>query len=271
MKEIEDVVITQIRRGEAFALNDLLAVEEPLEMRLVYRDSTGEVLRRSVAVTMRTPGKDSALVRGFFISEKIIGAEDIVRIEEGENIVTVFTKDRAQVEVSKLSRNFFMTSSCGVCGKATLEDLKIGGFKKIVHTKKINIGIVLAIPPRSLERQKVFQKTGGLHAASAYTYDGQFIAIAEDVGRHNAFDKLIGALLEQGQNCSDCIVFLSGRVSFELVQKAVSLGVPFLASVGAPSSLAVQTAKAFNLGLIAFIRKERANIYSGFEYMDLSS
>ncbi len=264
MKEIKKVQIMKYASGKRLETEDCVAVEEPLEMRLVF-DRNGESIRRSVAVTMRTPGNDSDLVRGFFIGEKIIEKDEIENIEVGENIVTVFAKQGVDIHDAKFTRNFFMTSSCGVCGKAALDDLTLSGFEKIVHTRQIQISMLLELSHRSLEKQWIFEKTGGLHAASAFTCDGDFLAIAEDVGRHNAFDKLLGILIANDHRFEDTVIFLSGRVSFELVQKAISFRVPFLAAVGAPSSLAIQTAEAFNVGVAGFLGENRVNIYSGFD------
>ncbi len=262
MKDIKKIQIQKILGDERFAKEDVVAVEEPLEMQLVY----GEMkTQRSVAVTMRTPGNDKDLVRGFFVGEKILDSEEIQKIEVGDNIVRVFTKPGVEIHDAKFTRNFFMTSSCGVCGKAALDDLTLGGFERIQHNRKLAVSLIRELPDRSRERQEIFHQTGGLHAASAFTCEGDFLAIAEDVGRHNAFDKLIGMLIYENHNFENTVVLLSGRVSFELVQKAVSFGIPFLVAVGAPSSLAVETAEAFNVSLAGFLRKERMNIYTGFE------
>jgi FdhD protein len=254
--------------------SDAVATEEPLEIRIHY---VGNDYLSSV--TMRTPGNDFELATGWLLAEGIVRRhDDVTRMaycvdrEVGEkqryNIVNVHLNTDVERDLGSLERNFFTTSACGVCGKAGLDQLA---------TKATRIDSGLSIPPetiRSLPKklrpaQGVFERTGGLHAAGLFDSSGTLLGIREDVGRHNALDKLLGwALLEKMLPLSDCIVVVSGRASYELAQKCVVAGVPMMCAVSAPSSLAIQVADDFNMTLIGFLRDERFNVYAGVERIE---
>ena len=235
---------------------DLLAVEEPLQIRLGDRD---------VAITMRTPGNDDELAAGFLFTEGILThAAQIGKIECGENVVTV--RPAIGAELSALpERNFYMTSSCGVCGKTSIDALHAAGCSSPPReTPRVDADTIRRLPDLLRPTQPVFARTGGLHAAGLFDASGNLQCVREDVGRHNAVDKLVGrALLDGGIPLSDSILLVSGRASFELVQKALMAGIPVLAAVGAPSSLAVETALRFGMTLAGFVRDGRFNVYSG--------
>jgi len=252
---------------------DLLAVEEPLEIRLGFGPAGGRE-QRSLAVTMRTPGHDLELVLGFLLTEGIIQRyEEVESIhhcaqvrhaEEEENVVRVELASGVMPDMEKLQRNFYVTSSCGVCGKSSIEALNTACAPVPDDGLVIPAGVIEQLPGRLLEHQAVFAHTGGLHAVALFDRSGRVILVREDVGRHNALDKIIGAsLLQKSLALSGAIVLVSGRASFELVQKAVVAGIPVLAAVGAPSSLAVDLARHYGLTLLGFVRDGRFNIYCG--------
>lgn len=254
------------------SLTDALAVEEPLEIRLGLVEN-GKFTHRAVSITMRTPGNDFELAAGFLFTEGILQNPDQIKtikhcgkFPNNQNTVRLDLIESADVNLDKLTRNFYTTSSCGVCGKSSLEALTVSGAKKIDENISLRVSAetIHALPKKLLENQTVFGATGGLHAAALFDNSGNLIELREDVGRHNAVDKLIGArFLEKALPISDNILFLSGRASFELIQKAVVAQIPIVCAVGAPSSLAVEAAKDFNITLLGFVRDERFNIYSG--------
>ena len=236
---------------------DLLAVEEPLQIRIG---------QRNIAITMRTPGHDAELAAGFLFTEGIVHtAAEIERIESGDNIATVALAPQVELDAARLERNFYMTSSCGVCGKASIEALESAGCTILPReTPSVSESVIRSLPDKLRGDQAVFERTGGLHAAGLFSAEGNLIALREDVGRHNAVDKLVGrALLDGRVPLSRHVLMVSGRTSFELVQKAVMAGIPILAAVGAPSSLAVKTALRFGMTLIGFLRDARFNVYAG--------
>lgn len=255
-------------------LTDTLAVEEPLEIRLGLVDN-GKFTHKAVSITMRTPGNDFELAAGFLFTEGILQNPDQIKtikhcgkFPNNQNTVRLDLTENPEVNLDKLTRNFYTTSSCGVCGKSSLEALTVSGAKAIDEniSLKVSSEIIHELPEKLLENQTVFGATGGLHAAALFDVSGNLTALREDVGRHNAVDKLIGAkFLENALPLNDRILFLSGRASFELIQKAVMAQIPVICAVGAPSSLAVEAAKEFNLTLLGFVRDERFNIYSGTE------
>ncbi len=251
---------------------DTLAAEEPLEIRLLWWED-GQERRQSIAVTMRTPGDDFELAVGFLHGEGIVTSrEDVVDVswcmDEDEpqtfNIVTVTLRPDIPFDVSRLDRHFYTTSSCGICGKATLEALEVQGCSPLPPGPTVDPAVIQALPAALRRSQEVFERTGGLHAAGLFDRDGALLALHEDVGRHNALDKLIGAQLMAG-NCplDGCLLLLSGRASFELLQKALVARIPIVAAVGAPSSLAVSLAESFNITLAGFVRKDGFNVYTG--------
>jgi FdhD protein len=256
-----NIITAPVRKvGEDFAVTeqDLLAVEEPLEIR---------VGGRVAAVTMRTPGDDRELAAGFLFTEGILDrAGQVATIEEtARNLVEVTLASDAAVDLSRLERHFYVSSSCGVCGKASIEAVyALGCIAPPRGEPSVDASIVRALPAKLRSTQAVFERTGGLHAAGLFDAAGELLAVREDVGRHNAVDKLIGAEFLAGRTpLHDRILMVSGRTSFELVQKALVAGVPMLAAVGAPSSLAVELALRFGMTLAGFVRDGRFNLYSG--------
>jgi len=239
--------------GPISPAQDVLAVEEPLQIRANGRD---------LAITMRTPGNDGELAVGFLFSEGMVKSRaDVLSIECGEN--TVDLKLGVDVDVT---RNFYATSSCGVCGKASIESLRAAGCSMVAPGARVNREVIPRLPESLRASQSAFEHTGGLHGAALFDAQGSLETTREDVGRHNAVDKLIGAALLAGRLPLDGrILMLSGRASFELVQKAAMAGIPVVAAVGAPSSLAVETARRFGITLLGFVRDGRFNIYSGIE------
>jgi FdhD protein len=245
---------------------DLLAVEEPLEIRLADR---------TVAITMRTPGNDFELAAGFLFNEGIIESSHQIRDigwskasknpRQASNSVTVEVQAGVEIDYARLERHFYTTSSCGVCGKASIEALQMQGCPVLPRDSPvIDASLIYGLPQVLRAEQAVFERTGGLHAAALFNSSGELALLREDVGRHNAVDKLIGAeVLANRTPLHDSLILVSGRASFELVQKALMAGIPILAAVGAPSSLAVETAQRFHMTLLGFVRGERFNIYSG--------
>ena len=253
---------------------DHVAVEEPLEIRLGYSTPDGRAAR-SVSITMRTPGDDQQLAAGFLYTESIVKrASDITSIDPcgppapdsgNHNVVRVELGPNVEVDLGRLQRHFYTTSSCGVCGKTSLDALRVIGAESMHDNDLAFDKRVLTTVPDSLRAaQDTFEKTGGLHAAAAFSSKGDLIVTMEDVGRHNAVDKVIGSLLlEDRLPASDLGLIVSGRASFELMQKTLIAGMPLLAAVSAPSSLAVQLAQDFDMTLIGFLRGDTFNIYSG--------
>jgi FdhD protein len=237
---------------------DVLAVEEPLEIR---------VGSRSLSVTMRTPGHDLELAAGFLFAEDIIGSASQIRgiANSGTNIVVVELSPDVVITPAQSQRGFMMTSACGVCGKESLESLAANRCPVLPPgSLKIDAGVIHRLPQELRQRQDVFESTGGLHAAALFNSRGELDSLREDVGRHNAVDKLVGhALLRFHTPLRDSVMLVSGRASFELVQKAAMAGVPVLAAVGAPSSLAVATAERCGMTLIGFLRNGGFNVYNG--------
>jgi len=252
---------------------DLVAVEEPLDIRVGYvRDGKRDA--RTLSITMRTPGHDFDLAAGFLFSEGII--QNVCQISgirfcgvpapgsTQRNVVRVDLTADAVFDFQRLERHFYTTSSCGVCGKTSLEALQTTcDPSPIIDDLVISRNLIQEMPGQLRKAQSVFDQTGGLHASALFDVDGNIISIREDVGRHNALDKLIGAeLMKSNMPLSNFLLLVSGRASFELVQKAVMARIPVLAAVGAPSSLAVELATRFNVTLLGFVRESRFNIYS---------
>lgn len=257
-------------------VEDWVAVEEPLEIRLGYGTPEGRTAS-SVSVTMRTPGNDVELAVGFLYSESIIhSAADLANVEHcgpvapdtgNHNIVRVELADGVAVDLGRLQRHFYTTSSCGVCGKSSLDALRITGAEPLnTHTAKFGKDVLIKMPHELRARQEAFTRTGGLHAAAAFDSQGEIVVVHEDVGRHNAVDKVVGTLLMRNLlPASKLGLIVSGRASFELLQKTLLAGCPLLAAVSAPSSLAVQLANEFNVSLVGFLRGDTFNIYSAGE------
>jgi FdhD protein len=247
---------------------DTLVVEEPLEIRLDPQSA-------SLAVTMRTPGDDFDLVVGFLYNEGILRCRsDLVGLRycddtksaggKSQNVISVNLAGNAEIDFSTLQRYFFMSSSCGVCGKASINSLRQRGARTVVDSFKLDASVLYGLPERLRSAQKNFAATGGLHAAALFDGQGTLLRVREDIGRHNALDKLIGALiLADKLPLSNSIVMISGRASFEVMQKCIMAGAPMVCAVSAPSSLAVSMAEAFGVTLVGFLREHRFNLYAG--------
>lgn len=269
--------VWSVEQGSATRTEDTLAGEEPLEIRIKTPDG-----HQPVAVTMRTPGSDFELAAGFLFTEGVIESRAQIRrltycveadadVEQRYNIVNVELAAGTPVDFGRLERHFSATSACGVCGRASLEALRRRGLQAPVRGPELSPALLSSLGPELREHQKLFGATGGLHASGLFTEDGRLVAIREDVGRHNAMDKLLGwALLEDELPLSGHVVMLSGRSSFELVQKALAAGVPVVCSVSAPSSLAVDLAREFGITLVGFLRDGKFKVYSGMERLALT-
>lgn len=261
---IQCVSTAEILRLRAGAIpkrdSDSLAVEEPLEIR---------VRGRSVAVTMRTPGHDRELAAGFLLTERIIGArKHLVEIKtchasfEPQNTLDVFLRAGVEVDFARLTRHVFATSSCGLCGKATIEAVQ-QHFPPVTSSITVPAETLLQLPVRMKRAQQAFAKTGGLHAAAIFDAKGKLVVLREDVGRHNAVDKVLGyGFLKSDLPFDAHILLISGRASFEIMQKSLAAGVPIICAVSAPSSLAVGFARESGQTLVGFLRGEGMNIYS---------
>jgi len=262
-------------RGGALGVDDpdLVATEEPFEIRLGYSRKDGSRAEEPVSVTMRTPGHDEDLAVGFLFTEGIIRARSDVQgvVARGQsaadgliNVVRVELVPGVTVDFKRLERNFYMTSSCGVCGKASIDAVAVQGQYDVGATDFKMTGAALGRLPAALKSQQaVFEQTGGLHASGLFDATGTIAALREDVGRHNAFDKLVGHALMRGEvPLANHGIIVSGRASFELMQKAKMAGCPLVAAVGAPSSLAVELAREFGITLVGFLKVDRFNVYS---------
>lgn len=257
------------------AQQDNLAVEEPLEIRLGYEAANKLREHKNISITMRTPGDDFELAAGFLFTEGIIrSAAEIDAIKHCgapvgraflRNTVRVDLRSGVEIDFKRLERHFYTSSSCGVCGKTSIEALQTLACPVLPPLRPVfDAALVHRLPEILREAQAVFERTGGLHAAALFDTKGKLHALREDVGRHNAVDKLIGSQMLAGSvPLEDYLLLVSGRASFELVQKALMAGIPILAAVGAPSSLAVELAREFKMTLLGFVRNERFNIYTG--------
>jgi FdhD protein len=265
--------IIKVSRHQIIEEDDELAIEEPLEIQLQLNTASGRITK-NIAVTMRTPGDDEALAAGFLFTEGIISSRKqishILHDNNDENRIIVVLKDDEVPVLKNIQRNFYTTSSCGVCGKASMEAMKVDpAFKRKINFTIVS-GVLYFLQDELRRQQKIFESTGGLHAAALFNLDGDFIILKEDVGRHNALDKLIGvAMMNDELPLSNKILLLSGRASFELVQKAAMAGIKLIAAVGAPSSLAVELAEENDITLIGFLRPEKFNIYCGAQRIKL--
>lgn len=281
-RTVVPVSICRFEHDEKRVLDDAVVLEEPLEIRL----QQGDQEPRSLTVTMRTPGHDAELAAGFLLTEGVLDdAADIISLQvsssqlahveasvlpdsAGMNLVTVTLADDARIRTASLERNFYTTSSCGICGKASLLALRSVCPPRRENNLSLDFEMLTALPKIFHEAQATFQQTGGLHAAALFSPDGTMQLLREDVGRHNAVDKLVGKrFLEDAVPLRDTVLMLSGRVSFELMQKAVMAGIPAVAAVGAPSSLAIAVAREFQITLVGFLREGRCNVYHGAEHI----
>lgn len=267
------IPVTTIANGLAEEREDAIAVEEPLEIRLQH--GVGEMRKvQNISVTMRTPGNDEELALGFLFTEGIIKQVSDVQdaahcfiacAENQQNTIQVTLHEGVTPNLQNTERNFYTTSSCGVCGKGSINAIRtVSAYvEDAANTNTVQVDVLTTLPDKLRRHQQVFASTGGLHASALFTLAGGLLAVREDVGRHNALDKLIGAAIRQNMlPLNNHILLLSGRASFELVQKAAMAGINIIAAVGAPSSLAVQLAQEFNITLCGFLRGERFNIYN---------
>jgi FdhD protein len=277
--DITRVPVVKVVGSEGSHALDALAVEEPLEIRLAW--GTGETRHdEPVSITMRTPGNDVELAIGFLLGEGIVQrASDVVlakhvgppmRSDRTSNTVIVELAHDASREIERLARHFYTTSSCGVCGKASVDLLRLGAPRiRASDSPRFPHETLHALPATLRKRQSAFEETGGLHAAALFDAEGSLAVLREDVGRHNAVDKVVGAIAANGGlPASKQGLLVSGRASFELIQKALMAGVPLFAAVGAPSSLAVELAREVGMTLVGFLRDGRFNIYAGRERIE---
>jgi FdhD protein len=263
--------IVRYEGSRSARLYDSIVTEEPLELRLVANATT-----HTLAITMRTPGNDFELAAGFVSGERIVRSRDeiagisycvdpAVDAEQRYNIVNIALAARTLPDLTRFERHFTMNSSCGICGRANLEALAELGVEPLNDALRVPIARIYQLPEQMREAQRVFALTGGLHAAALFDASGSALAVREDVGRHNAVDKLAGWALLGGRNLAGSILFVSGRASYEILQKAAVARIPVVCAVSAPSSLAVDLARAFYITLAAFVRGEHANVYSAPE------
>lgn len=253
------------RGTKAEYLDDSLAIEEPLEIRLQYTDVDRGRIHRTLSITMRTPGEDPLLALGFLFSEGIVDdPASIDNVEQvNENVVRVVVNETVRLDLSRLERHFYTTSSCGICGKASLEALSMeGATVQLDNDFRIDEQALMALPDRLRSHQMLFQRSGGNHGVGLFDARGQVLRCHEDVGRHNAMDKLVGACFRDGLLPLHAYgIIVSGRASFELMQKALMAGARMLVAVGAPSSLAVELAEEFNMSLAGFVSERGYNLY----------
>ncbi len=257
-------------------IDDHISIEEPLEIIIKYKEKEIWV-EKTISVTMRTPGDDEDLVRGFLFNEKVVEKVDYInKIETSgkpteqyglKNKIIVTINNSENIDIDKIKRNFLTNSSCGVCGKSSLDTLEIIKKDKIIKSNpKISKEVLMNSPNMLRQNQSEFSKTGGIHASGLFTSKGDIVAIKEDVGRHNALDKLIGyALKENLLDNNNQFLACSGRLNFDLVQKALMANIGILIGVGAPTSLAVDMANKFDITLVGFVKEDCFNIYSNKE------
>ena len=274
MSSSSDIQISRIDGDSVVSIEDSVAVEEPLEIRLSSNTASGAAAK-SISITMRTPGSDVELALGFLFTEGIITDRDQVSDARSvgepddasglQNTILVEIRPDVELDLSRLERHFYTTSSCGVCGKASIDALRVPGRESLKDKgATFSRKLIREMPDKLLRQQQLFSQTGGLHAAAVFDHAGEILIVREDVGRHNAVDKVVGALLQAGQlPANDYGLLVSGRASFELMQKALVAGIPSLVAVSAPSSLAVKLAHEFGMTLIGFLRGDRFNIYAG--------
>lgn len=268
------IPVVKVNANQSAREEDSIAIEEPLEIKLEYGPADGRELR-NISVTMRTPGHDAELATGFLFTEGIIKNADEIKsakhsfiacAENKENTILVTLEQGVIPHLQNTERNFYTTSSCGVCGKGSISAIRtVSNFAAGVDDgNEINSLVLNQLPKILRGHQRVFDDTGGLHASALFTPLGELLLLREDVGRHNALDKLIGAaMMYNWLPLQQTVLLLSGRASFELIQKAAMAGISIIAAVGAPSSLAIELANEFNITLIGFLRDERFNIYAG--------
>ena len=268
--------VLKFKSGLSNEIDDQISIEEPLEIIIKYKDKEKWV-ENTISITMRTPGNDEDLVRGFLFNERVIEKIDYIENIEltgepvGEyklkNKIIIEINNSENIDIDKIKRNFLTNSSCGVCGKTSLDSLEIIKKDQIIKSiPKVNHKIIMASPDILKQNQSEFSKTGGIHASGLFNLNGDIVAIKEDVGRHNALDKLIGFVLERKLLDTDSqFLACSGRLNFDLVQKALMSNIGIIIGVGAPTSLAIDLANKFNMTLVGFVKEGSFNIYSNKE------
>ena len=267
--KIEHIVVKKVDENNVHSVLEALAIEDPLFFILTWSSPTGK-MSRQISVTMRTPGNDDELAVGYLFNEGIIvdpasSIQSIEHIRTDSNKIEVVLKENILPNLKGADRRSFVSSSCGVCGKTEIDYIE-SPFNAAGKPMTISKDILLGLQDTLREKQSVFEETGGIHAAALFTSNGNLILVREDVGRHNALDKVIGnALLSGLCPLEQTILLLSGRASYELIQKASMAGIRIIASVGAPSSLAVSLAREMKITLIGFLRDRRFNIYTEFD------
>lgn len=271
------IVVKKVVENSITDFSDILSIEEPLEIRIAYQDSGSEVTK-NISVTMRTPGNDKDLALGFLFTENIISSiEEVDSVESFTNelnIIQINLSKGVKPNLKNTDRNFYTTSSCGVCGKSSIESIKtVSPFRNLEREKvELSPTLFYQFPLKLKIAQEDFSSTGGIHASGLFDFSGELISLREDVGRHNALDKLIGDALSQNWlPLNKNILLLSGRASFELIQKAVMAGITIIASIGAPSSLAVELAQENDITLIGFLKENRFNMYHLSKNVKISS
>ncbi len=261
---IEKIQIVKFTDQKLNPYDDTISIEEPLEISLVYFNE-GKKTKKNISITMRTPGQDDALAIGFLFTEGIISNfETVDKINQtNENEISIHLKENCVIDLSKIERHFYTSSSCGVCGKSSIDAIRVAK-PRVSFAPKIKFpsSLFLSLNEKVRTQQSVFESTGGLHASALFDKEGNLISLFEDVGRHNALDKLIGdAFSKKLLPLHNNVLFLSGRASFELIQKAVMAEIPAICALGAPSSLAVSIAKEYQISLIGFLKNNSFNIY----------
>ncbi len=266
MKNTKTIKITREKNGKLNSTEDIVAVEDPLEIRIQSHDQS---MDKAISITMRTPTNDKELAIGFLVTEGVISTKNQITdiVESSPNVTTVCLAANTKVSIQKTERNFYTTSSCGVCGKASIDAIKVQSSYKLEQGKpEIEKSILFNLHKSLKEQQSLFTKTGGIHAAAIFNLKGDLEFLREDVGRHNALDKIVGnAFMKNLLPLNDKILLLSGRASFELIQKASMAGISIIAAVGAPSSLAIELAEENQHTLIGFLKENSFNIYCGHE------
>ncbi len=260
--------IVKIIGNQSETVADFLSIEEPLQIQLEMGDLNDRQIK-NISVTMRTPGNDEELAVGFLFTEGIVKNVDQFECDKNkivDNNISLYLKPEYSISINQLDRNFYTSSSCGVCGKSSIDAIKTISNNKRNNNKtfSINANIIYQLPTAMKQAQSMFQSTGGIHASALFDLDGNLIALREDVGRHNALDKLIGyAFMNNLVPLSQHILLLSGRASFELIQKAAMAGIQVVVAIGAPSSLAVELAEEQDMTLIGFLKSDKMNVYCG--------
>ena len=265
----KEMTITRIRQGHVWSEADQVAIEEPLEIQIL---PAGQLVPRSISVTMRTPGQDADLALGFLFTEGILSQLSAVSFVSfpGENQVCVHLREGVDIELANTERNFYTTSSCGVCGKSSIEAIRTHSQFDIRQSlSTISHASLFQLKEQLLHGQSLFAATGGIHAAALFSLQGQLLHMREDVGRHNALDKLIGFACQNDElPLSESVLLLSGRASFELIQKASMAGIPIIVAIGAPSSLAIELARQTGQTLLGFLKDSSFNLYTGHERIE---